>query len=275
MWRLFAMGFLTLSATTMMNPAIPQDADRTEPPQREGTPPPKADEQQKDAKANDRRPDDNERRRWDWRRQPPQISAEFRGHVIAVIQDLQNQPMSEEQRAKLEEMKPEEFLRVFQENAGTILAFARLRERTPELYELKVRDYQLMREVRGLATEVRRLQAAGETNAATTLAAKMRGLIEEQFEIDLKARAIEVRLLEERIEMMKRDLAERAEEKSALIDQRVQRVLEADSRNGGDDDSRRRGGPGDRDGGPDRESRDGQHEEKRDDRPGRPPGGPR
>lgn len=269
MWRLFAMGLLTLSATTMVTPAITQDRDRAEPPQREGAPPPKTDAHE-EGKSGDRRPDDDERRRWDWRRQPPQISAEFRGHVIAVIQDLQNQPMSEEQRAKLVEMKPEEFLRVFQENAGTILAFARLRERTPELYELKVRDYQLMREVRGLATEVRRLHAAGETDAAEALTVKMRGLIEEQFEIDLKARAIELRLLEERIEMMRRELAERAEEKSAHVDQRVQRVLEADPRNGGDEEGRRRG-LGDREGEPERPDR----EERRDDRPGRPPGGPR
>lgn len=240
MWRLFAMGLLTLSAA-MANPAISQDGDRQDPPRREGAPPPS--DERRDRPPGERGgagQEDGERRRWDWRRQPPQISAEFRNHVIAVVQDLQNQPMSEEQREKLAAMKPDEFLRVFQDNAGTILAFARLRERTPDLYELKIRDYRLMREVRSLAAEVRRLHAANDHEAATALEGKMRVLVSEQFEIDLKARAIELRLLEERVASMKKELDERREEKEAHVDQRVKRVLEAESRREDGDDEHRR-----------------------------------
>lgn len=230
-WRLMAVGLVALGAVAV-TPSSAQDQAETRREKQDDAPPVK--DERSEAKSTERNGDGEERRRFDWRRQPPPVSAEFRAQVIAVIQDLQAQAMSEEQRIKLMEMQPDEFMRVFRDNAGTVLAFARLRERTPDLYELRVRDYHLMREVRLLATEVRKLRAVGETEAADAIIAKMRGLVNEQFEIDLKARAIEVRLLEERIALMKRELEERKVEQSSHVDQRVQRVIESDSRRNGE-----------------------------------------
>lgn len=168
------------------------------------------------------------RRRWDARRGPWVVTPEQRANIIAVIQDLQSEPLTEEHLRKLNDAAPEEFLRIFQENAGTILSLARLREQESDLYRLRVEDFRLMRRARELGRLIRQHREQRQPEQAGTLEQELRRIVARQIDLELEGREVELRLLEARLAAMSRELAERRERKEMLIAQRLQRLLEAE-----------------------------------------------
>jgi len=144
---------------------------------------------------------------------------EAREHVIAVVGDLR--PLSDQDKARLRAMDPDDFHRLLEQSAGRLLALARLRDKQPVLYEFKIQDLLLDRESGQIARHIQEARDAGRTGEVARLQVELRDLVARQIELRFETRAYEIELLERRVEDMKRSLAADQQRQAALISERI------------------------------------------------------
>lgn len=101
-----------------------------------------------------------------------------------------------------------------------------LRERHPELFELRVEDARLSREQYELAHNMRAAREAGEEAEADELQGRLVEVVTEHFDIRQRIRQIELKQLEARLEQLRHELEERTDSRDRLIDERVAQLAE-------------------------------------------------
>jgi hypothetical protein len=98
--------------------------------------------------------------------------------------------------------------------ARMLIGLSMLRERQPELYQARVEDFRVQREIRGAVERLRAAREAGDAAAEEVVRTELRGAIDRQFELDVKSRAYELvameRALKDARKRLQADIAERA-----------------------------------------------------------------
>ena len=95
-------------------------------------------------------------------------------------------------------------------------------ERDQQLYQQLVTEIELEREAREIALQVRNMPEGPERDEKT---AQLRALLGEIFDLKQENRQIEIKLLEQQLNLLKQNLAEREAMKSRIIDNRINELL--------------------------------------------------
>jgi len=162
--------------------------------------------------------------------------------VIATARDID--PTWGEALESLRASDPAALRQRLGSQARRLVVLSWLRERQPELYETRVEDFRVQRQVREAVERLRTAREAADAEGETLALAEARRSLERQVELDIKARAHELvamdRALKEARQRLQDDIAARS--------QRVQQLVEQVQ--AGEVPRFGRGGPADMDGGP-------------------------
>ena len=101
-----------------------------------------------------------------------------------------------------------------------------LRERNPELFELRIEDARLSREQHELSRDLRAAREEGDEAEADQLHGRLVEVVTEHFDIRQRIREIELKQLEARLDELRHELEERTEQRDKLIDERVAQIVE-------------------------------------------------
>jgi hypothetical protein len=97
--------------------------------------------------------------------------------------------------------------------ARMLMGLSMLRERQPELYQARVEDFRVQREIRAATERLRKARDEADAAAETIARTEVRATIERQFELDVKARAFELvameRALKDARKRLQSDIADR------------------------------------------------------------------
>ncbi len=149
------------------------------------------------------------------------LTPEMREHVLAVIADLR--PLSDEERERLRAMSEDEFRKAVTEQGGMILGFARLRQLQPELYDLRIMDLRLLRQIREHLEAAQSARDSGQTEAMDAARAELRAAIAEQIDLRFNIREREIKALEDRVAEMREELnQEREMPREELVEKRLE-----------------------------------------------------
>lgn len=107
--------------------------------------------------------------------------------------------------------------------ARRLVVLSWLRERQPELYETRVEDFRVQRQVREAVERVRKARDAADAEGEALALAEARLSLERQVELDIKARAHELvamdRALKEARQRLQDDIASRSRRVQQLVEQ--------------------------------------------------------
>jgi hypothetical protein len=170
----------------------------------------------------DMRDDDDGRPHGWWGRGKPMDEHEAR-EALEVLRQI-----DPEKADRLEEAinkNPEEAGKVLHENFPMLGRFMAMRRYDREGFDLRVRDLAISRRSHDAADRMRKaLEAKDDAMAAVELA-QLHALVEEHFDVRQQIREYELTRLKQRIEELGEQLEQRAADRDALIDERVQELI--------------------------------------------------
>ncbi len=196
---------------------------------------------------------------------PENLTAEEIDEVIEVAAEISPE-WGRALRARRDE-DPQGLREAIASGGPRLVALSVLKRTHPELYAIRIEDLRLQNDLKALARDYRTALEAGGAQAAE-LEATLRQKIGRQVDLDLRARAIELKALDAQLRQMVDELTQEARERTARVDKVLESIkageepkpLVRPGLGGGMRGFRRPGGPEGRNG---REMEDG--------RPGGPP----
>jgi hypothetical protein len=192
------------------------------------------------------------------------MSAEMFEQVIAVAKDVS--PEMGEKLEQLRDLPPEEKVQAMRQNARRLVTLVVLKKRNPELYDTRVKELRVQLELHGLGEKFMTAEAKKDSSAMATLGAEIEKKVKIQVELDLKARAQELRAMDQQLVDLKKELEVEVKERAGRVAERVEAIKKGQPIKG-------RGYPGDGEGrGPrDAEGRPRDGDGRPRDGEGRPP----
>jgi hypothetical protein len=154
-----------------------------------------------------------------WRRPlaPEQIE-----QVIGVAGEVV--PEWGERLRALQNSDPEALDRALASSGRRLMSLAALRQRSPELYALKVAELRNQMELRRLGGVLRQALAEGRSDDAAATRAEIRRLAERQVDFGLRTRAEELAAMDAALLRMRLELAEEAKRRQQSIDDLVEAI---------------------------------------------------
>lgn len=123
----------------------------------------------------------------------------------------------------LRDESPEALDRAIAANGRRLVALSMLRQRSPELYRMKVEELRNHVELRRLGAALRASSAEGRAEVAAELRARVRSLAERQVDFGLRIRAEELAAMDAALRKMRQDL----EQDAVRREQSISELLEA------------------------------------------------
>ncbi|MEO0964002.1 MAG: hypothetical protein AAFY08_02685 [Planctomycetota bacterium] len=170
--------------------------------------------------------------------EPRQLSPEEFEIAATMLKNLLGEEAAERMRTAAE-LDPAAASATIHREFPRLARFLEFRRRDP-VAELRWDEVRLAREARQLAADHRQAVAADRPELAKNLAAELRDTLALQFEIRTELREHELARLEQRLGDLRAELAEHAEQRNAMIDQRFAELTDPDRPLEGD---RPMGGP--------------------------------
>ena len=157
---------------------------------------------------------------------PPPFTPEDRERALTVLRDV-NPQIAEKVNQALEGDRGERanamLARMWDGPLGELW---RLKQDDEEAYRLRVADHQAKLETVRLAWKIRQARDADDAQLARQLTAPLRDHLDRQFEIREALRKKELAHLEQRIDELRKELAEHRARKNELVDQSLERILQ-------------------------------------------------
>lgn len=123
----------------------------------------------------------------------------------------------------LRDESPEALDRAIAANGRRLVALSMLRQRSPELYRMKVEELRNHVELRRLGAALRAASAEGRPEVAAELRARVRTLAERQVDFGLRIRAEELAAMDAALRKMRQEL----EQDAVRREQSISELLEA------------------------------------------------
>lgn len=123
---------------------------------------------------------------------------------------------------RLHERDPRAFERALTRHARGITGLVWIKDKNPELYELKLQELRLDKQVKTLARRIRQVEPARRES----LAEELRGLVRQQVNINLRVRAEELLLLENHVQSMRDQLRRDSVNFERTVNSRVRQMLD-------------------------------------------------
>lgn len=153
---------------------------------------------------------------------PRRMSPEQIERVLATAREIF--PEWADRLEQLREQDPEALERAVAGNARRLFALATLRERSPDLYKMKVEELRSQMELRRLADHMQELADAGDAAALESTREEIRVLATKHVDLGLRTRAMELAAMDEAIRRMRTELEADSLARDAAIDELVAAV---------------------------------------------------
>lgn len=114
--------------------------------------------------------------------------------IISTARDVD--PAWADALEALQREDPAKLRQRIRSQARMLMGLSMLRERQPELYETRVQDFRLQRQIRGAIERLGKAREAADAVAEEAARTEVRQAIEQQFELEVKARAYELVAME-------------------------------------------------------------------------------
>jgi hypothetical protein len=136
--------------------------------------------------------------------------------------------------ARQRDRDPAKFARTMRVEVGRrLIAMAQLKERNPELYQLKLSEITMNVQVHKLAGQLREAMKSGDAKRIEPLKNQLRTQLQIQQALSLKSRGDTICAYEEQLERLREDLSHEADNFALMVDARMQHLLENDHRTPG------------------------------------------
>lgn len=162
----------------------------------------------------------NGRRRGALRRQ---LGPEDIQNVIAVAKDVSPE-WAESLQSRYEE-DPQALTESIRQSGRRLLGLAMLRDRDPAIYEVRVGELRCNRELSTVTIEYQEAVRDGRNEDAEELRSKIRNLVKESLDFELRARALELAALDKALRDLKSQLQIEIATQDERLEQRLNEVL--------------------------------------------------
>lgn len=135
------------------------------------------------------------------------------------------------QLLKKRQENPQEFERLIRQApiGRRLLAMAQLKQRDPELYQVKLSEFSQDIQVKQKAAELRQAVRTGSTDQIEPLKAQLRMLVQLQLLMSIKSRGEYLCRIEEQIQAVRDEIDREASNFHATVEGRLQHFMEAPS----------------------------------------------
>lgn len=141
--------------------------------------------------------------------------------ALRIIAELY--PERAERYEQLRQRNPEGFERALSQHARGIVGLVWIKERRPELFELKFEELRLERQVTQFAQQL----ARASSSEREAVLASIRDVVSKQVNLSLRVRAMELLMLESHFQSMREQLQRDSANREQTIASRVQKILRA------------------------------------------------
>ncbi len=174
-----------------------------------------------------------------------ELTPERRAEILNFVKEM-TPPLGERIERELRE-SPERADAIYLRLAPRVLPQIELRERDPELFDLRAESMRLDWQIRAASMALRR---AGDENAASARE-RLKGLVAKRVDLTMKERSLMIDRFDRRIAAMREELAEERSRRDAIVEEKLGEIERGEGP-GADEHDRRGGPPGRREGRPDR-----------------------
>ncbi len=189
---------------------------------------------------------DDRKSRGDWRSRRGRMDQNF--DEEATLESLATvDPEAAERFTTLREENPRVARRLLQSSAPRLHKLEQLRESNPDLYDIEAEQFRIDRQIMHLAWSMHAAvsgNAEADASPLDNVRAELHELVSRQVDLQIEAQKLQLESAKDRIEHLNDKINERIASRDAVIDDRVDRILERAVRSGAD--RRQRGGDSDR-----------------------------
>lgn len=140
--------------------------------------------------------------------------------ALSIIRELD--PDRAERFERLRERDPRAFERALTTRARGITGLVWMKDRNPELYELKLDELRLDKQVRDLGRAIRESDSVDRDS----MIEELRGLVRQQVNLSLRVRAEELLMLENHVKSMRDQLRRDSVNLERTVADRVRRIMD-------------------------------------------------
>ena len=148
------------------------------------------------------------------------MGARFVDQVLAVAQDVD--PELGRKLRQACDRHPTDFARILRTAGGRLIALARLREKDPQLYSLKIAEMQWDSQAMEIAREYQQAVEKGQKQRADLLEEQLRKTLQVHMALSLKARGDYLLRLEQHVRKLRTQLEQDAEDFEKRVEHRLE-----------------------------------------------------
>ena len=148
-------------------------------------------------------------------------------NVIAVAEDVS--PQWAENLKLMLEQDPDSLGDTIKQKGRRLLGLAMLRERDPALYEVRVGELRCNQELSTVSAAYREAVRDDRTEDVAELKDRLRALVKQSLDFELRARAMELAALDKALRELKSQLQTEIATQDERLEQRLSEVLAVDS----------------------------------------------
>ena len=123
---------------------------------------------------------------------------------------------------------PESFPEYVRQHGRRLMGFVMLRERSPILYQVRVDEMRCNRSINRVAKEYKQAVLDGRSEEMASIQQKLRELVRQSLDLELRARAMELAELDRALKQLKAELEEEIATQTERFEERLQEVMSPD-----------------------------------------------
>lgn len=154
--------------------------------------------------------------------QRPSITQQRLDEVLEILDELDPQLAAEIRRGH--QVAPERTMEALRPHLPTVRRMMTIKARDPEGYRFRVEDYRYARETGNLAQQLMQAERDEQPALARRLRRELESKVAGHFELRQQWREHEVRLVEQRIEQMRRAIENRRQQRQQIIRDKVEEL---------------------------------------------------
>lgn len=147
--------------------------------------------------------------------------------IIATARDID--PSWAEGLEAMRAKDPAELRQRLGMQSRMLIGLSWMRERQPELYKARVEDFRMQRQIRTAGDRLKQAKDAGDAAAEAVALTEVRQAAQQQFELDMKARAYELIAMEKGLKEARRKLQADIQDREARLNEVVSAVQRGDA----------------------------------------------
>ncbi len=153
------------------------------------------------------------------------LSAKMIANCLEVARDV-DADLATRLEVLRDNSSSEQFEQALRRNARHLISLSLLRDRNPDLYDLKLRVMRVDEQINDVVAQLREARATGSIGDAEALEGVLYGLVETQMSHSIEANGRYLRRMNEQMDELRREIDDEARNFPSAVEQRLQELLE-------------------------------------------------